>query len=65
MLGLGVGVAEAWALAAWAFAAAASSANSWVGQACGVGPHVQDWFWVGLALARTNTDISSLPYKTP
>ena len=49
MLGLGVGVAEAWALAAWAFAAAASSANSWVGQACGVGPHVQDWFWAGLA----------------
>ena len=24
-------------------------ANSQVGQAYGVGPHVQDWFWAGLA----------------
>ena len=28
---------------------AAGSANSWAGQAYGVGPHAQDWFWVCLA----------------
>ena len=73
-LGLEVRPAEMLGLGEWhqrlepwwcGLCGAAGSANSWAGQLYGVGPHVQDWFWVGLALARTNTDISSLPYKTP